>query len=1025
MTSNRKSLNLLPSFFRTDKNDKFLSSTLDQFISTPQLTRIDAYVGSKDTPTYETGDQYLSESNPLRERYQLEPALVVRTLDREIKKAFAFDDLLNQVSNHGVDSSDVNRILNPKFYSYNPNIDWDKFVNFREYYWLPNGPSAVEITGGKSNPIVEYTITDAEDNIQFLFNDLVTTESLVLFRGYTYVFNVQSKHNFYIKYTNAFGPENQYTNGITNNGTTNGQIIFTVDWQAPTNLFYVSNDEQLSTGLIVIKDPLENTFIDVENDIINKKHYTSGNGVRFINGLKVRFGGTVTPDTYKDTDYIVEGVGDAIKLIKFTDLDTPDSVAELYNTRFDGTNFDEFPFDNFKNIPIVPEYITINRSSKDLNPWSRYNRWFHSDILREVAKANNALLEFPANYRATRPIIEFAPNIQLYKFGNVAVPNVDLIDNFTKNIFSIIENEDGYFIDQVPLEEGFRVIFNADYDPAIRGKIFKVEFIKINSRFKINLVQESDIPVVGSSALVKKGLTDGGTSWYYDGTTWIKGQQRTGRNQAPLFDLFDKDGNSYSGSNYTSTFKGNKIFGYGIGTGSNDSILGFPLLYRNIGIEGTYLFKNYFASDEILIVYQSNTSVISTAATYFKINDKITNVWIESEPYMVPSSNGVYDVPLNLTNNPLNQNILEFTLTELSDHLASMVARDSEFTGVFPGLSNLKDLPSITKYGTKLISNINPLNFAHHFITDQENSVISATRLVGEHYQNFKFNLIKTITEISQETSPIDALDQALKILNQNKTTTFPYYSSDMVPYGTSPVVRSYRVTDIRNKKYALPSQASVNKVDSRGLLVYLNTTQLIAGRDYQFDVYDANIEILVPIVRGDTILIKDYPSTDGSFVPPTPTKLGLYPKFEPSIFADDTFSGSPVNVIQGHDGSITVAFNDYRDAILLEFEKRVYNNIKVSYKPYVFDVMAVLPGQFRTKEFSYDEIYYPVFQDFLKWKSLHGVEVEKNLTFDVSNPRTYNYKNIVLDDGSAAPGNWRAIFKLYFDTDRPHIAPW
>ena len=34
----------------------------------------------------------------------------------------------------------------------------------------------------------------------------------------------------------------------------------------------------------------------------------------------------------------------------------------------------------------------------------------------------------------------------------------------------------------------------------------------------------------------------------------------------------------------------------------------------------------------------------------------------------------------------------------------------------------------------------------------------------------------------------------------------------------------------------------------------------------------------------------------------------------------------------QGHDGSIFKAYGDYRDDLILELEKRIYNNIKVQY---------------------------------------------------------------------------------------------
>ena len=55
-------------------------------------------------------------------------------------------------------------------------------------------------------------------------------------------------------------------------------------------------------------------------------------------------------------------------------------------------------------------------------------------------------------------------------------------------------------------------------------------------------------------------------------------------------------------------------------------------------------------------------------------------------------------------------------------------------------------------------------------------------------------------------------------------------------------------------------------------------------------------------------------------------------------MFLDDTYV-TPINVIQGHDGSITVAYGDFRDDVLLELEKRIFNNIKVNYNPEIFDI--------------------------------------------------------------------------------------
>ena len=60
----RKSANLLPAFFRTDKNIKFLSSTIDQLIKAPSLERIDGFAGSKLSKNYNPStDVYIPEDN--------------------------------------------------------------------------------------------------------------------------------------------------------------------------------------------------------------------------------------------------------------------------------------------------------------------------------------------------------------------------------------------------------------------------------------------------------------------------------------------------------------------------------------------------------------------------------------------------------------------------------------------------------------------------------------------------------------------------------------------------------------------------------------------------------------------------------------------------------------------------------------------------------------------------------------------------------------------------------------------------
>jgi hypothetical protein len=63
---------------------------------------------------------------------------------------------------------------------------------------------------------------------------------------------------------------------------------------------------------------------------------------------------------------------------------------------------------------------------------------------------------------------------------------------------------------------------------------------------------------------------------------------------------------------------------------------------------------------------------------------------------------------------------------------------------------------------------------------------------------------------------------------------------------------------------------------------------------------------------------------------------------------------------------------------------------------------------------------------DFLKWTGNFGVDYQNNSTFDESNPFTFNHSSMIDTlHKNKVPGYWRAIYKLFYDTDRPHSNPW
>lgn len=83
--------------------------------------------------------------------------------------------------------------------------------------------------------------------------DGVLNPTLNLQRGQTYVFSVTAPlHEFYIKTAQVIGAGSQYTNGVTGNGTSEGEVTWTIPGDAPGLLYYQCGIHLPMTGVINI-----------------------------------------------------------------------------------------------------------------------------------------------------------------------------------------------------------------------------------------------------------------------------------------------------------------------------------------------------------------------------------------------------------------------------------------------------------------------------------------------------------------------------------------------------------------------------------------------------------------------------------------------------------------------------------------------------------------------------------------------------------------------------------------------------
>jgi len=1400
-----RTVEFLPEIFQTSTNKQFLAATLDQLVQEPAFTKIQGFVGRTVGPGVNPNDEYIKETTDIRTNYQLEPGVVLKKYNTSnVKDVITYPGITDAIGLAGGLTDDSDRLYTSDYYTWDPFIDLDKFSNFSQYYWLPAGPDSVDIYAGQlpmtdsfdvtrengvytfsglpgNNPVIRlvrggtYNFNVAQNaketvnyrvtanGISSFVIDYENNPTLTLTRGNTYVFNLtRNEYAFYIKTDPTLGTTNQYTTGVTNNGSINGRVTFTVPQDAPDTLYYCNDTQRNLKGTLNIIDAvpgtgpgfwiqvdpgvdgkliatpnisgrnvlgvenngedlgtvtfnvplataqnfyysltningnlptngvdlvtslkfnqINNIFVDqfllqnplgidgitnldgktivfleqqsdpeaggweittqfdpliessgnnsrigsydttlfdqttiIEpsqrysvwqisyvtteggnkylrlnpvlsvnnlekftilsgttysstewfknasgvfeeiplltavkttlyyqdatdpeifgriqivdekdagtldvNEIIGKKNYTSPNGVVFTNGLKITFIGNIEPASFQGNSYYIEGVGTAIKLLPVTNFVTPETYTQSATIPYDSLAYDVGNFDASLNQPLVPDYLTINRASIDLNAWARSNRWFHIDVINASAEYNNTVATLDNNFRAKRPIIEFRAGTRLFNYGTEGKQPVDIIDFAATDALSNINGSVGYSIDGYSFINGSRVIFAGDSDPNVRNKIYVVEFIipdtiqPLIAEPIINLVPAADSVITADQTVVcLSGIKQQGKSFYYDGVEWLESQQKTETNQPPLFNVYDSVGISLGNRvKYPSTnFSGSKLFSYAVGTGTDDTVLGFPLKYLSLSNVGDIVFDNNLYSDSFTytkdsvssteLISQGNVREYSTRTNYVKeigwqpaaeksavrqqfsftytgdplvldipvdttskfpaIQLYVGGIFIDPNDYTysvsgdsttivintvdefagigsiievdalsaLTSKYGFYQVPVNLENNPLNGNSKTFTLGTVRSHYESIGENLKGLTGKINGANNSRDLGNIIPYGENILQQSAPMTMAGYFMRSQEYNIFSSLEYNSREYEKFKAQLLDTVTRNDYTNLSIpDMITAAFNDINAGKIETSPFYWSDMLPASSLYNQTIVKITPISTNVFDLSTTYDFSSSNYKGLLVYLNNVLLIIDKDYTVSLDSPRLTINAQLSVGDTVTIREYDTTYGNFVPNTPTKMGLYPAYRPRIYVDTNYV-NPQTMIVGHDGSLTAAFGDFRDELLLEFETRIFNNLKIKSKLPITSV-DIIPGQFRTTDYTLNEVNTMLATDFLSWIGWNKLNYQSQ-DYVATNEFTWNYSACgnKLNKDLMPAGAWRGLYQYFYDTTSPNTTPW
>lgn len=410
------------------------------------------------------------------------------------------------------------------------------------------------------------------------------------------------------------------------------------------------------------------------------------------------------------------------------------------------------------------------------------------------------------------------------------------------------------------------------------------------------------------------------------------------------------------------------------------------------------------------------------------------------------SNSSSKNAPITLTNNPLNQTISTLNYYSLFQHgTVALTAGPTARESIDPGLQSYS--ANLILSGGTLIKHNEPLAKAAVVATAMPFDLTDTMTKQGKHYDIF---MTRLSTELKQVVNTFDydkytqleligfALDAIY--INQKDNESF-WYHSNMIGWGSS--VNSVDINLTTNLEVSLLSSVGeISHSAGKEKLVHITNDgyTLTRGVDYTFvselDGYYTKV-IFSDEFTDKTVTINYWPETFNSRVPASLAKIGIVPSYTPEIYKDTSYTDDVYFIIR-HDGTryyLEAGISevngkpypvDMIDQLLYEYEKAIWSSIAYDIETSTFkNLYRNIPGGFRSTRYTYGEVLEISNTEAYAWMQDNNIFTFKNTTFDQTNPFTYNYQIGTGDNDSMITGSWRAIYKYYFDTDRPHSHPW
>lgn len=588
--SEKKVYQKLPAVLQTTAIKNFFESTVEQLFSKSNVEPIQGYIGSPSNDDINVAGKFLAEPTTTKRFYGLTPTVnTINTSTGESENLFFYDELVETLETYGVNTKNHNKIFSEKFASFLPPINIDKFTNYQEYYWYPKGPSTISITGSVTNYIdIDKDIigkkTFTPNGGKAFRNGMI-----VSFSGDYVIPSTKLSIEYVVQ---GVGESISLTNKAVNLSSRYTSSNYT---SSSIDLTYKTSGAVTDTVTFTASQ----TGDAITSDVGSPEVYIKGSGapgtkteIKTVNvGTLSRYNGTTS-------------VSDGTTTVSVSHASTqPRNVVELVEQLKAAAGYSDLKFtiDVADRAPV--DYIVQQRNAINNNSWSRINFWYHKNNFIDAGDSLPTRL-----FRASRPIIEFDKELELYNHGTAkSIADVDAVAyNYTYK--SLDGSPSTTLIDGVNRLNVDKIIFNNEATD-IAKYIYKLTNITTDptvtatvgtgAQFSITLTGQGRDSVISAIA-----VTDGGS----------------GYSSVPDITIGGSSGNTYgAGATATATISGGAITGVTVTNGGSGYYMSGQYRLEQVGdpdtnptgtSEGNALFKPLTASANQTVSIMSGESQI-------------------------------------------------------------------------------------------------------------------------------------------------------------------------------------------------------------------------------------------------------------------------------------------------------------------------------------------------------------------------------------------------------------------------------